>query len=137
MDTEEFELINRRAISLAPKDSVLFLFNVASNNNFNSPDIEVKPVQALDSNGKTLVLMKGLSNKGLSGTPSAIGTARFIYIRPDLGTFDIPNDGSFFDIFKGEPNFIESINEFRRRTSFNCTKDDFDESALVVQRELI
>lgn len=129
MQTEEEKLINRRAIAMPPKDSVLFLFNVESENNFNMADIEVRPIEYTGDSGRTMVTMKGLSNKGLSGSPSAKGTARFIYRRTDLATIGISSNGSFFDGFDGEPTFIASIEEFKRRTGMNCSKDDFDESA--------
>lgn len=127
MDDQEF--INDRGVRLQSKESVLFLFNLASGNNFNTPDIEVGPVTALDSGGRTRVNMKGLQYRGLSGNPSAKGTARFTYIRPNLANMNIPSDGSFFDLMAGAPNFIAAVNEFKRRTQFNCTTDDFDEAA--------
>lgn len=126
---EDHDFINERAVRLPAKDAVLFLYNLASGTNFNTPDIEVGAVESLDTQGRTRVNMKGLQYRGLSGNPSAIGTAKFTYIRPDLGDMNIPTDGSFFDLIPGTPNFLGAIAEFRRRTQFNCTPDDFDEGA--------
>lgn len=127
MDTDEF--INRRAVRLPAKESVLFLFNLASGHNYNVTDITIGEAAPSGVNGETDVLVTGTAYKGLTGEGTAIGTARFTYLRPDLARLGIPTDGTFFDIFRDKPDFIGAMAEFTRRTGFTCTPDDFDEEA--------
>lgn len=127
MDTEDY--LNRRAIELAPNDSVLFLFNLASGYNYNSSDVTVSEVKEDHSNGQASVLITGKDNRGLTGVGPVKGVSRFTYMRPNLGDFNIAPDGTFFDVFRDGPSFLGAVQEFSRRTGFNCTANDFDEEA--------
>lgn len=133
MDTEDF--LNRRAIELAPSDSVLFLFNLESGYNYNSSDVTVSDVKEEHSDGRATVLITGKDNRGLTGVGPVKGVSRFTYIRPNLSQFNIAADGSFFDVFRNGPSFIGAVQEFSRRTGFNCTVNDFDEEAFYPDDE--
>lgn len=121
--------LNRRAVELSPQDSVLFLYNLSSGNNYNTSDVSVSELKEDHPDGSAAVLITGKNNRGLTGVGPIKGVSRFTYVRPNLSTFNIVADGSFFDVFRDGPSFIGAVKEFTRRTGFNCTADDFDEEA--------
>lgn len=129
MDNNDF--LNSRALKLESRDSVLFLFNLASGNNFSNNDVEVTSLSSAGSDGETMVHVKGREYKGLSGIGEVKGTAGFTYFRRNLGALSLPLNGSFFEVFSETPSFLAVVAEFKRRTSFNCTPADFDESAFA------
>lgn len=126
---DETKYLNDRMVRLAPQDSVLFLFNMASGYNYSLQDASVGKPLTVDAAGKTDILVTGKNYKGLSGVGPVIGTAKLTYIRRNIAHLQLPVNGSFFNVFSGEPHFLGAITEFKRLTGFNCSTEDFVEDA--------
>lgn len=119
------EFYNSRAARLAPDQAVLFIFNYENNTNINAFEVDVGRPEGVDSNGRTVVTLKGRGEVGPNGHGGYIGEVKFGYRRTPLSSLGLLDYGNFFDNMGKEPTFLNIVQEVYRLTQITLTREDF------------